>query len=405
MRPASGSGRNPASRVPTARAAAARASPIRRAARLTAVCLTATCVLAACSGSGAQHGAQRGGQHKLSPFRRFGGFRLLPRPIIVFGGDAAGGGAVAFLGGGFSSGGGAGSRPKISVPPIPPANSSLPIAMPLDSYQAISTQQQEALAQASSILTQRCMAARGFEDSTSAAGPFTGVTNLLQIESSGAGLTSLAQAKTFGFAQPKGAGSQGSGGPQIIGIVGQSDFGASLKIGKAYTEALYGFSPGGGAAPAGHVSCAQQASQQVYGPLNGTPAPDPVPQIAQQAVSFTQTDPRIRAVDRAWSRCMARRFYRYSSPSQVEGRHWPSPPDKAEIRTAVADVACKTQTNLLNTWLTVEGAYQQALIGRNLATLSQLQANFAPLLRRAEAALAAPPGLGTPGQGAPASQQ
>jgi hypothetical protein len=34
-------------------------------------------------------------------------------------------------------------------------------------------------------------------------------------------------------------------------------------------------------------------------------------------------------------------------------------------------------------------AYQQALIGQNLATLAQLQANFAPPVRRANANLAA----------------
>jgi putative ABC transport system permease protein len=61
----------------------------------------------------------------------------------------------------------------------------------------------------------------------------------------------------------------------------------------------------------------------------------------------------------------------------------------AGIATAVADVTCKTQTNLLNTWLAVEAAYQAALIGQNLTTLAQLQASFAPLLRRANAALAA----------------
>ena len=60
-------------------------------------------------------------------------------------------------------------------------------------------------------------------------------------------------------------------------------------------------------------------------------------------------------------------------------------------------MACKTQTNLLNTWLAVEAAYQQALIGQNLAALSQLQANFTPLLRRASADLAAPAGPGAPG--------
>jgi hypothetical protein len=260
--------------------------------------------------------------------------------------------------------------------------------MPLEAYQAISTQQQVALADASTLLVQHCMAARGFEDTSSTSPPLSSVATLGQVEAAGAGLTSITQARTFGFARPKNAGS-GQSGLQIIGFVSAAGFGQSLKAGRAYAEALYGFGPGIGSGPGGHLGCLQQASKQVYGQLFGEPVPDPVPQIAEQAVSYTRTDPRIRAVDRAWSACMARHFYHYANPRQVEGRRWKSPPNKAEIATAVADVACKAQVNLLNTWLAVEAAYQQALIGQNLATLSQLQANFAPLLRRANTALAA----------------
>jgi hypothetical protein len=304
--------------------------------------------------------------------------------VIFSGGGALGGGPVFFIG----AGGGGGSRPKITVPPIPPAQSSLTVAMPLEAYQAISTQQQAALADASNLLVQHCMAARGFEDTSSASPPFSSVATLGQVEAAGAGLTSLTQARTFGFARPKGTGSAPSG-PQIIGFVNAAGFGQSLKAGRAYAEALFGFGPGFGGGPGGHLGCLQQASKAVYGAQVGEPVPDPVPQIAEQAASFTQTDPRIRAVIRAWSACMARHFYHYGSPSQVEGHRWRTPPDRAEIATSVADVTCKAQTNLLNTWLAVEAAYQQALIGQNLATLSQLQANFAPLQRRADAALAA----------------
>ena len=343
-------------------------------------------LLAACTaghGAGASSGPP--GAHRAFPFRRPA---FLPGAVIYGGG---GGGAIAFSGpvtfiGGPGSGG---SRPKITLPRIPPANSSLAVAMPLEAYQAISTQQQEALADASNLLIQRCMAARGFNDNSAASPPFSTVTSLAQIETGGAGLTSITQARTFGFVHPKGAGSSSSSGPAIIGIVSGSGFGASLKVGRAYTEALFGFAPGSGAGPGGHVSCLQESSKEVYGPIVGEPAPDPVPGIAQQAVGFTASDPRIHAVERAWSRCMARHFYHYSTPQQLEGQHWKSPPSKKEIKTAVADVTCKTQTNLLNTWLAVQAGYQQALIGRNLATLAQLQANFAPMLRRANAALAA----------------
>ena len=345
-----------------------------------AAALVAACLLAACTGS--PQAAGHHGRSPLFPPGRRG--RIVPHVVILSGGGAAGGGPVFFIG----AGGGGGSRPKITVPPIPPADSSLPVAMPLEAYQAISTQEQAALADASNLLVQHCMAVRGFQDTSSASAPFSSVTTLGQVEAAGAGLTSLTQARTFGFARPKSTGSTPSG-PQIIGFVNAVGFGQSLKAGRAYAEALYGFGPGFEGGPGGHVGCLQQASKEVYGALVGEPVPDPVPQIAEQAVSFTQTDPRIRAVIRAWSACMARHFYHYASPSQVEGHHWRTPPNRAEIATAVADVTCKAQTNLLNTWLAVEAAYQQALIGQNLATLSQLQANFEPLLRRADAALAA----------------
>jgi hypothetical protein len=344
-----------------------------------AAVLAAVCLLAACTGA-----PRSTGHHARSALFPPGRRARISQHIVIFsGGGALSGGPVFFIGGG-----GGGSRPKITVPPIPSAQSSLPVAMPLEAYQAISTQQQETLADASNLLIQHCMAARGFEDTSSASAPLSSVATLGQVEAAGAGLTSLTQARTFGFAHPKGAGSAPSG-PQIIGFVNASGFGQSLKAGRAYAEALYGFGPGFGAGPGGHVSCLQQASKAVYGAQVGEPVPDPVPQIAEQAASFTQTDPRIRAVTRAWSTCMARHYYHYGSPSQVEGHHWRTPPNRAEIATAVADVTCKTQVNLLNTWLAVEAAYQQALIGQNLATLSQLQANFAPLLRRADAALAA----------------
>ena len=44
----------------------------------------------------------------------------------------------------------------------------------------------------------------------------------------------------------------------------------------------------------------------------------------------------------------------------------------------------------VNTWLTVEAAYQQALISQNLTALAQLQANFGAVQRRAEQLLQLP---------------
>ena len=125
--------------------------------------------------------------------------------------------------------------------------------------------------------------------------------------------------------------------------------------------------------------------------LGGNPNPDPVPAIAVQASQWAQTDRRVVAVERAWARCMAQHGYSYHTPQQAQQHNWPRVPSTGEVATAVADVSCKVRTDLPNTWLTVEAAYQSALIGQNLTALSQLQANFGNLLRRAEALLGSGP--------------
>ena len=119
-----------------------------------------------------------------------------------------------------------------------------------------------------------------------------------------------------------------------------------------------------------------------------------MPQIAIESAQWTQSDPRVLAVQRLWSACMARRGFSYKSPAQAAEHNWPAAPTAAEIVTAVTDVRCKTQTNLMNTWLTVEAAYQQALISQNATSLSGLQANFGALLRRAENLLQLPAATG-----------
>jgi hypothetical protein len=48
------------------------------------------------------------------------------------------------------------------VPPIPPTGSGQTVALPLDSYEEVSVQEQDALTAADDLLTQRCMTAAGF---------------------------------------------------------------------------------------------------------------------------------------------------------------------------------------------------------------------------------------------------
>jgi hypothetical protein len=360
-----------------------------------AALLLAACTAGKPGGAGPSSGPGRPGGglsrqvHGFGPGRPGGvriSFRVVSPGGYFFGLGGPAGAFVALPGGGPAGGSG---RPQISVPPIPPAGSAETVPLPLDSYEEVSVQEQATLAAAADLLTQRCMTAAGFSDPV-AAGPGGGALTVQFIEDGGYGIASLTQAETYGYKQPGQGG--GAGGP--AGIVIPGFVGVQNKHGPAWTSALLGFVPGARAGAPQHEGCLQAADTELYGRLSGNPNPDPVPGIAIQSAQWTQSDPRILAAQRAWSACMARSGLSYKSPAQVAGRNWPSTPTPAEIATAVADVRCKTQTNLVNTWLTVEAAYQQALISQNLTSLARLQASFGALLRRAEELLQLPAAAG-----------
>jgi hypothetical protein len=342
----------------------------------TAASLLAACLLAACSPGGTPAGPAKTGPSAPKVFR--GPPPGAVRAVAVGGGS---GGGFLFVPGvaGPSHG-----RPAITVPPIPPVSSGQPINLPLSTYEDVAGLQQSALADANDLLTQKCMALRGF--TYSAPGVASAEEAIVQATEYGYGVGSLTDAASFGYGQPKnGPGSKV--GPAFLG--GFASFGDLAKQPPAWTLALLGFAPGARIARHQQPGCLQQAGSLLYG--RGAGVSDPVPQIAIQASQWTQTDSRVLAVEGAWSRCMAARgFTKYHTPQQADFANWPNTPSATETATAIADVTCKRQVNLINTWLTVESAYQQVLIGMDLATLSQLQASFSRLLRRAEQLLTSP---------------
>lgn len=359
----------------TPRPAAAQPS---RAARWwhAAGCLALAAVLAACSAGRPATG--RSGPGKGPP--RHGAFVLGPQGFVPLGAPNAGG---------------SGTRPQISVGRIPPASSGQSIVMPLDSYQQVISQQQAALAAVTVLLIHRCMQEAGFSY-PAVPQPANGERLLQSIEQPAEGPISLAQAETYGFGQPKAQpGRNGPSGGRAppggqSGVIICGNFGCvplqdMRKHSHAWIGALLGTFPGARVRARPHPGCLETSQVQLSGrrPI-GT---DPLPELASQAVLWTRSDPRILAVQRSWSACMAARGYTYQTVLQPEQRRWPSTPTRAEIATAVADVSCKTRVNLPNTWLAVEAAYQRALIAENLALLSQLQTNFGVLLHRAETLL------------------
>lgn len=84
-------------------------------------------------------------------------------------------------------------------------------------------------------------------------------------------------------------------------------------------------------------------------------------------------DPRVRAAEAAWSERMAAAGYDYQSIWEPNDQDWPEPPNRKEIATAIADVDCKIETNLVGVWVGVMAEYQEQYIQQNWTELQELK--------------------------------
>jgi hypothetical protein len=101
----------------------------------------------------------------------------------------------------------------------------------------------------------------------------------------------------------------------------------------------------------------------------------------------SQRDPRVVAVFRAWSGCMAASGHRYAGPlDPPQDPRFRTGPSTVEVEVARADVACKRRTNLVGIWVTVEVERQRASIAANRGGLELARAAFAAELSVATAA-------------------
>jgi hypothetical protein len=107
-----------------------------------------------------------------------------------------------------------------------------------------------------------------------------------------------------------------------------------------------------------------------------------------KAKDFTESrsDPRVLDVFKKWSACMTQKGYRYATPQDAakDGRWKDSgqrTPEaiKAEVtpeetNTAVAEVGCVYETNVLGVSFAVEAEYQKKDIEKNAEALNKLKA-------------------------------
>ncbi len=103
-------------------------------------------------------------------------------------------------------------------------------------------------------------------------------------------------------------------------------------------------------------------------------------------------DSRYTAAVKEWSQCMADRGFDYPDPLTAAYNGWPSTSapdrviDQKQVATAVADMQCKSSTNLVGIAVAVQLAYDQAYIDAHAEQLESHRAAIDVALRQAGAA-------------------
>jgi len=122
--------------------------------------------------------------------------------------------------------------------------------------------------------------------------------------------------------------------------------------------------------------CSGQARRVLTGGPSATrPQADPylAQQLSQLSLQESRRDPRVGAAVEQWSRCMLAQDHHYDDPfapfADPTVMHGPT---ARAIDTAVDDVKCKKQTNLVGIWFSVDAAYQKRLIAAHRTDLTGL---------------------------------
>ncbi|MER7708167.1 hypothetical protein ABTX81_35425 [Kitasatospora sp. NPDC097605] len=101
-------------------------------------------------------------------------------------------------------------------------------------------------------------------------------------------------------------------------------------------------------------------------------------------------DERVKDVFGKWSACMKASGFDYETPTAAannpEWNHSPNP-SAIEKETAVADVRCKRENNVIGVWFAVESSYEEQDIAQKLQELAHVREAIDIALRNAASAL------------------
>lgn len=134
--------------------------------------------------------------------------------------------------------------------------------------------------------------------------------------------------------------------------------------------------------------CIGSARQALLSGSTAVDQPDLNQSLDQVANNQSMADQRVRYAFSAWSKCMARGGFNYSTPlSAIDDPAFTGPRvSSLEVATAIMDVKCKQRTNLLAVWAAVETGYQEVQISKHKEPLAKIRASFLKMVENARSA-------------------
>ena len=259
------------------------------------------------------------------------------------------------------------AEPKLGA--IPTVRTAADIVLPLDAYWP-SEATRQTITTASGILLEQCMAEFGLEfHSGQSSGP-------AQSEQE-------RNARRYFVIDPKAAAVDGyhpsaalRQAQEAVQAQRSSD---AAPVSADVINVMEGKGPStynGKKVPEG--GCSKESARRMGGGRRVDTVTVDVQRMQAESYNRMQQDSRVINVSRSWSACMHEQGFEYPSPRAAnDDQHWNGDGiSDAEIATAVADVGCKTRTNIAGTMLAVETAYQQRLVDQHSTQLTELKALF-----------------------------
>lgn len=269
----------------------------------------------------------------------------------------------------------AGSQTAGEIPALLPAPLR-PYMLSAESYYTIMT--------AENILADQCMAEFGFDPSENSLDREAMLREEQATDARLFGITDMESARKYGYMPP----------PDFFGEPSSAD----EQMSDAHFFVLYGATPdealspgstatspgevGGRSVPAG--GCLGAARVDLWGDADAQAKDQFSQQLRTDTYFQAQSDPAVQGALNEWARCMQAAGFTYQSPLEP---HFPRDPGSeapaVEIETALADVACKEQTQLVKRWNDTYVRYQTTAIEKNELALEELRREIETAVDRA----------------------